>query len=201
MLDGDNKLGSRERRLAVAKLLVAKFFFFASFRLYYTRSMRKETLLVALALSLSVVTLPVAAMPTEDTIKASCSVAQAQLNQVEKSDAALRINRGRIYNETLELLYAMNARLASNQIAAATLASITSDFDQELTDFRSDYNEYDDDMSDLIDFKCQSKPTEFYEKLESVRDERLGLSNRVTRLDTLMREYQDNFAEIKLGEK
>lgn len=156
---------------------------------------------MAILVAASSLALPAIAMPTEDTIKASCKTAQSQLNQVEKSDAALRINRGRVYNETLELFYAMNARLASNQIAAAELASITADFDSELTHFREDYNDYDDDMTDLIEMKCDKKPTDFYQKLEDVRDQRLGLDNRIKRLDELMSEYESSFKELKLNEK
>lgn len=164
--------------------------------------MKKMALgLMTLLLLASSIALPVVAMPTEDTIKASCKAAQSQLNQVEKSDAALRINRGRIYNETLELFYAMNARLASNQIAAAELASITADFDSELTHFREDYNDYDDDMTDLIGMKCDKKPTDFYHKLDDVRDQRLGLDNRIKRLDELMGEYESSFKELKINEK
>lgn len=159
-----------------------------------------SVLMAILALA-SGLAMPAVAMPTEDTLKAACSSAQSQLNRVEKSDAALRINRGRIYNETLELFYAMNARLASNQIAAAELASITADFDSELTHFREDYNDYDDDMTDLIEMKCDKKPTEFYQKLEDVRDQRLGLDNRIERLSELMSEYQSSFKELKLDEK
>lgn len=164
--------------------------------------MKKVALsLMAILIAASSLAVPAVAMPTEDTIKASCKAAQSQLNQVEKSDAALRINRGRIYNETLELFYAMNARLASNQIAAAELASITADFDSELTHFREDYNDYDDDMTDLIEMKCDKKPTDFYQKLEDVRDQRLGLDNRIKRLDELMSEYESSFKELKLNEK
>lgn len=164
--------------------------------------MKKVALsLMAILIAASSLAVPAVAMPTEDTIKASCKAAQSQLNQVEKSDAALRINRGRIYNETLELFYAMNARLASNQIAAAELASITADFDSELTHFREDYNDYDDDMTDLIEMKCDKKPTDFYQKLEDVRDQRLGLDNRIKRLDELMSEYESSLKELKLDEK
>lgn len=136
---------------------------------------------------------PAMATPSDEVIRANCQLAQSVLNQVEKTDAALRINRGRVYNEILDLFYAMNARLAANKISAANLVTITSDFDSELTHFRSDYNTYDDRLNELVGFNCQEKPADFYSQLESVRELRGGLAQRVDRLDSLLDDYWAEF--------
>lgn len=152
---------------------------------------------IALVMSLGLVVftaaLPVVAVPSDEVIKTNCQSAQSVLNQQEKVDAALRINRGRVYNEVIELFYAMNSRLAGNRIAAAGLATITADFDSELEHFRSDYNDYDDVMNALVTMDCRAKPNDFYTNLTEVRDQRTNLDDRIKRLDDLTKDYQDEF--------
>ena len=55
------------------------------------------------AMVLGCVIQPALAVPSDEAIKAGCQSAQSILNQVEKADAALRINRGRVYNEVIDL--------------------------------------------------------------------------------------------------
>lgn len=143
---------------------------------------------------------PVAAAPSDDVIRANCQSVQSILNQIEKTDAALRINRGRVYNEILDLFYAMNARLAANKVSAPKLVSITSDFDQILTQFRDNYNEYDDALNDLIKSKCQDAPGEFYSNLDHVRTLRSGLNDNIQQLDQLLNDYQNEFNNNVRGE-
>lgn len=143
---------------------------------------------------------PVVAAPSDDVIRANCQSVQSILNQIEKTDAALRINRGRVYNEILDLFYAMNARLAANKVSAPKLVSITSDFDQVLTQFRDNYNEYDDALNDLIKSKCQDAPGEFYSNLDHVRTLRSGLNDNIQQLDQLLNDYQNEFNNNVRGE-
>lgn len=137
--------------------------------------------------------MPAMAAPSDDVIKINCRSAQSILSQMEKTDAALRINRGRVYNEIIDLLYAMNARLASNKISAPKLASLTSDFEGKLNDFRSNYNSYDDELNSLTSMKCQDKPADFYESLNKVRDSRTTLNSDIKELDKLLGDYQTEF--------
>lgn len=155
---------------------------------------------VACLLSIGLMVRPVAAAPSDDVIRANCQAVQSVLSQIEKTDAALRINRGRVYNEILDLFYAMNARLAANKISAASLVTITSDFDSELTHFRSDYNSYDDELNDLISMKCQEQPADFYEQLNKVRELRAGLADRTDRLDGLLDSYWTEFNDNVRGQ-
>ena len=153
---------------------------------------------VVLYVSLVVITLanivvPAGAVPSDNVIRANCQSIQSVLSQIEKTDAALRINRGRIYNEVLDLFYAMNSRLASNKISAPELVSITSDFDSQLADFRNDYNDYDDDLNELIVSECQDDPGDFYSQLISVRDERAKLNDEIASLDQLVDDYWTEF--------
>lgn len=152
--------------------------------------------MVMLVAALSVVT-PTLAVPSDDVIAANCVSAQSVLNQTEKVDAALRINRGRIYNEVLDLMYAMNARLASNRISATKLVSLTSKYDDGLASFRDDYNKYDDKLNSIAAVKCKDNPSDFYTKLSSARKEREALKSDVDALKKLQADYQAEFNNIK----
>ena len=157
-------------------------------------------IVVACCLGVGLMVQPVAAAPSDEVIKANCQAVQSVLSQIEKTDAALRINRGRVYNEIMDLFYAMNARLASNKISAANLVTITSDFDSELTHFRSDYNTYDDELNELISMQCQEKPADFYNQLEEVRSLRDNLDQRTSRLDSLLDDYWAEFNDNVRGQ-
>lgn len=156
--------------------------------------MKKVVLYVSLVvITLANIAVPAEAVPSDNVIRANCQSIQSVLSQIEKTDAALRINRGRIYNEVLDLFYAMNSRLASNKISAPELVSITSDFDSQLADFRNDYNDYDDDLNELIVAECQDDPGDFYSQLISVRDERAKLNDEIASLDQLVDDYWTEF--------
>ena len=156
--------------------------------------MKKVVIYVSLVvITLANIVVPAGAVPSDNVIRANCQSMQSVLSQIEKTDAALRINRGRIYNEVLDLFYAMNSRLASNKISAPELVSITSDFDSQLADFRNDYNDYDDDLNELIVAECQDDPGDFYSQLISVRDERAKLNDEIASLDQLVDDYWTEF--------
>lgn len=156
--------------------------------------MKKVVLYVSLVvITLANIVVPAGAVPSDNVIRANCQSIQSVLSQIEKTDAALRINRGRIYNEVLDLFYAMNSRLASNKISAPELVSITSDFDSQLADFRNDYNDYDDDLNELIVSECQDDPGDFYSQLINVRDERAKLNDEIASLDQLVDDYWTEF--------
>lgn len=156
--------------------------------------MKKVVLYVSLVvITLANIVVPAGAVPSDNVIRANCQSIQSVLSQIEKTDAALRINRGRIYNEVLDLFYAMNSRLASNKISAPELVSITSDFDSQLADFRNHYNDYDDDLNELIVAECQDDPGDFYSQLISVRDERAKLNDEIASLDQLVDDYWTEF--------
>lgn len=156
--------------------------------------MKKVVIYVSLVvITLANIVVPAGAVPSDNVIRANCQSIQSVLSQIEKTDAALRINRGRIYNEVLDLFYAMNSRLASNKISAPELVSITSDFDSQLADFRNDYNDYDDDLNELIVAECQDDPGDFYSQLISVRDERAKLNDEIASLDQLVDDYWTEF--------
>lgn len=135
----------------------------------------------------------VLAMPDEDIIRNNCTTAQSTLSRIEKADAVARINRGHDYSEALGLMFAMNARLAANQIAAPELTTITAEFSSRFNDFRSHYDVYDDAMSNAITIKCDAQPIEFYTQLERTRTARAVVKTDVDSLNDNISVYYEKF--------
>lgn len=160
---------------------------------------RLGSAILTVLIATSYLATPALAVPSDDVIKLNCRSAQSVLSQMEKTDAALRINRGRVYNEVLDLFYAMNARLSSNKKTVPKLATITSDFETTLTDFRDSYNKYDDELNNLTAMKCQDKPKDFYDQLVKVRDRRSELNDIIDQLDKLLADYRREFND-KIGQ-
>ena len=132
-------------------------------------------------------------MPGEDLIRSSCISAQSTLSRIEKADAVARINRGHDYSEVLALMFAMNARLAANQIAAPDLTTITAEFSSKFNDFRNHYDVYDDTMSSAVTAKCDTRPIEFYTQLERTRTARAVVRADVDSLNSSISVYYEKF--------
>jgi hypothetical protein len=140
------------------------------------------------------------AMPDVTAITTNCAMAQATLNQIEKADTGSRINRGHDYNELLDLMFAMNARLSANKIAAPDLTDIAADFKQNLATFRSNFDNYGDALSDAVDTKCADKPLDFYNKLETARAARAVLKQDVANLNQNIENYHNELNTIMKAE-
>ncbi len=159
---------------------------------------RTATLIVTTITTLSLLmAVPANAIPSDDAVRAGCLSAKSALSQTEKNDAVLRINRGRIYNEVSDLLYAMNARISNNRRSAPKLSQITEDFNDELSKFKDTYNKYDDKLVELTKSDCSNAPSDFYSGLVSVRQGRENLKDSVEKLDRLVEEYSDSFKSLK----
>lgn len=133
-------------------------------------------------------------VPDEQTVVANCHAAQTLLGQIERSDSVMRVNRGQDYNDIQNLLFAMNARIASNNISAPKLADLVNSFQDELTNFRAEYDKYDDSLNKLTSDNCTSDPTSFYSDLMNARTLTTSLNQSVANLDTIIANYKAELA-------
>jgi len=145
--------------------------------------------ILAFVSSSNLMVLTVLARPETSTISASCVAAQSILSQIQKADTGSRINRGHDYTEILSLMFAMNARLSVNKIAAPILTDLAMQFEQNIAQFRSDYDEYDKILTSALRAKCINNPNDFYDNLESSRAARKVLKQNVAALDQIMNDY------------
>src|SRR5687768_4010153 len=92
-------------------------------------------------------------------IRANCVEAQSTLTQLHATDALLRVNRGQLYESiSTKLMAPFNSRVALNQLDGAKLVSITAMYEQQLAEFRINYQQYEEAMSSLLKLNCVNQP-------------------------------------------
>lgn len=125
-----------------------------------------------------------------EIIKSNCQSAQVTLKQIQLSDVATRISRGRDYQQLIKLMATFNARLALNKIDAGSLTTLTANLELQFNDFQQTYINYSDQLTGLINIDCRAKPTDFYNQLETARNTRVNLSKQVVDMSKLLDDYQ-----------
>ncbi|MDR1196741.1 MAG: hypothetical protein LBL08_00480 [Candidatus Nomurabacteria bacterium] len=126
----------------------------------------------------------------KEAVVANCATSQSTLQRISHGDTSTRISRGRNYDQIMKLFYAMNVRVASNNITEPKLTDITKRFEDKLASFRSQYNSYNGDLKKTVETDCKAKPNDFYENLLRSRIRRETVSETIHELDELIDEYK-----------
>ena len=132
-----------------------------------------------------------------EKIKSHCIENQATLNRLHQTDAFLRTNRGELYRTISDkLMVPLNRRLASNQLDAGNLLTITADYNNEYRTFFDAYIQYDNAMTKLLDIDCKKEPVSFYNALLDAREKREALSTSNQALLEYIRSYGAEFTQF-----
>lgn len=124
-------------------------------------------------------------------IKTNCQSAIATLDQIHANDAPVFINRNQTYFSISDKLIArLNSRLALNRYDTSALVAITSNYNNELTHFRTVYKQYDDAMADLVKKDCSRQPVGFYDDTNNVRQLRQTVHESISKLHDLIGQYR-----------
>lgn len=131
-------------------------------------------------------------------IKANCVDVQSTLERVHASDALTRVNLGQRY-ETIstKLMAPMNSRIALNRLDNVELTKTTVDFNAELDNFRSLYQQYEQTMLRAIQINCVNQPVSFYDTITLARDHRAAVHDSVVKLSGLLKQYGSQFEVFK----
>jgi hypothetical protein len=129
-----------------------------------------------------------------ERIRANCVDAQATLTQLHTSDALLRVNRGRLYELIAgKLMVPLNSRIAANQLDGASLVSVYTTYEKSLTEFRSNYQKYEQSMSETLRINCTNQPVSFYDKVSETAQLRKNVHSSVTALHGAINDYKAAF--------
>lgn len=127
-------------------------------------------------------------------IRNNCVQAQSSLIQLHATDALLRVNRGEIYESiSTKLMEPLDSRAAINSLDATQLVSIATMYDQQLTTFRDDYQQYEQTMSKTLKIDCKNQPVEFYDSVTDTRNKRLTVHNDTVNLQATIQSYKTDF--------
>jgi hypothetical protein len=127
-------------------------------------------------------------------IKANCVEAKSTMNRLHASDALLRVNRGQLFESiSTKLMAPFNSRVAINQLDSGKLVSITSVYGKELDGFRTDYQQYEEAMSHVLQLDCTKQPVAFYDGVADARKKRDAVHARAEALQKATRDYKEAF--------
>lgn len=127
-------------------------------------------------------------------IRADCVSAQATLAQLHASDALMRVNRGQLFESlSVRLMVPFNSRIAKYTQQNVSLVELASDYDSQLTTFRSNYQQYEEAMSRTLKIDCQNQPVSFYDSVTDTRNKRAATHDSVITLQKTIQDYGTQF--------
>lgn len=167
-------------------------------------------LVIAAALALApVLAMAQEAVPMSDAqiqrIRSNCVEAQATLRQLHASDALLRVNRGQLYESiSTKLMAPFNSRVSLAKADGLNLTTITSSYERQLNEFRSNYKQYEEAMSGVLRLNCVSQPVAFYDSVADAREKRKLVHQSTQALQKSIQDYRAEFSLFRknfLGEQ
>ncbi len=127
-------------------------------------------------------------------IVSNCTSAKASLQQLHRSDASLRVNRGQLYEFiSTKLMARLNSRLALNRLDGAELVAAAAQYERTLGDFREAYRLYEKQLTSVLRTDCTKQPEEFYYRVLDARTKRSTVSELVVELGSLTDDYYRAF--------
>lgn len=130
-------------------------------------------------------------------IRNRCSEVQATLSRVHSNDALLRVNRGQVYERlSTKLMVPLNSRVALNRLDGSSLLTVTSNYEQHLSDFRLRYQSYEEQLSSTMKIDCKKQPAKFYDSLKLARERRQFVADSVNSLAKDITDYKKAFVEF-----
>ncbi len=134
-----------------------------------------------------------------EQIKSECLSTKNTLNQLHISDALLRVNRGQTYESMYtKLMDKFNDRLFYNKLDNSTLVSTADQYKTMLEGFRTDYQNYEEQLTKTINVDCSNHPAQFYEYVASARTKRELVHADILKLNLYIDQYQlalDQFSQ------
>ena len=150
------------------------------------------------------IAVPTHAQETEMTddhiahIKSNCPTALSTLARIHANDAPVYINHNQTYFSISDKLMAkLNSRLTLNRYDATGLVKTASNYNVQLTKFRTAYKDYDDTMADLLRMDCRLQPVSFYDKVADARAKRQKVNDIVTQMKALIDQYDQEVTTFK----
>lgn len=129
-----------------------------------------------------------------ERIRANCTYAKSAMNRVYESDGLLRVNRGQLYESvSTKLMTNLNSRIILNRLDGVELIGIANTYDRALNDFRTNYQQYEQQLSQAMSVDCTKQPVAFYDAVQSAQQKRSAVYTSVTNLNTQASKYKDAF--------
>jgi hypothetical protein len=132
-----------------------------------------------------------------ESIRIGCTDALQGMLQIQKSEAATRVNRGREYETLLRLVAAFNSRVVLNKLDAPVLTSNAAKLQKQFSEFQKHYLDYAKKYDLALDVNCKNAPVTFYDNLTTAREARAKIAVDIKEMDTILEEYSRGLETLK----
>lgn len=135
-------------------------------------------------------------------IQSECTQIKGSLSQLHASDALLRVNRGQVYESmTSKLMTPFNTRLSTSGLDNKAMTTHTTQYQNALVAFRSDYILYEQKISEALRTDCRQEPAKFYQMILEARELRTTVHEDVQKLHRVINDYGDAVSDFLLNYK
>ncbi len=156
--------------------------------------------IILLVICLVGVALPVSGLSKtqEAAIVDHCVAIKENLRIVQRNDARARVYLGGKYETILnKYVTPLNVRLVENNLSAVNLIESQNGLASSKAKFADDYVEYQQRLEELVAMDCKDNPSEFYGKLESVRQKRKKVEQDVQKMRSGLNDYLNMVGKVK----
>ncbi len=131
-------------------------------------------------------------------IRSNCLDVQSTLQRIHSADALARFNLGQQYNIiSTKLIAPMNGRVALNKLDGVAMAQTSVDFNHEIDQFSSMYQQYEETMQRALQINCKDQPVSFFDTLNLARDHRAAVRASVDKINKLLKQYRAQFEALR----
>lgn len=135
-----------------------------------------------------------------NAIKHNCANLKNTLTQLRKRDISSRVARVYIYDFLLVRTNAFATRLSNNQLSNTLISADNKSLQNTFNKFKSDYNNYDNNLTDLIATNCK-QPNQFYKNLQTTQKARQKLANDIKSINKNWQKITKDISAINLQNK
>lgn len=126
----------------------------------------------------------------KQVISGECDTIHQILQALQKTDAKTRVKLGYTYETILsKYMIPLSSRLAKNSIANSEFVDIQSAFKDAKQSFSDDFIVYQKNLENLVAFNCTENPSEFYDKLQTLRSDREKVRQDTLKLSNLIKKH------------
>jgi hypothetical protein len=165
------------------------------------KASRRASLIAVMMVFLMAPHVSAEAVPLSDrqiqVIKANCLNAQNLMQQLQRTEAVTRVNRGRAYESVSRLFVALNSRIALNKLSSPGLTAITAEMDKRFSSFKQNYSQYEETLAATAKLQCSDQPVTFYDSLTNARELRAKVAADIKSINESMDAYQRGVDELR----
>lgn len=131
-------------------------------------------------------------------IRANCLDVQSTLQRLDANDALARYNLSQQYNIiSSKLMAPMNSRLALTKLNGVAPLQTAVDFDAQVNQFKSAYQQYEETIQRALKMNCKDQPVAFFDTIAMARDQRARVHQTITKINTLIEQYRVQIEAIQ----